>query len=139
MIVKILEVKKREVDIDDVMIRVPVREDDDMPEDYPGRFGNEWTAHVYPNTGQIKRWLDGFPSLNLCLKVTNQGTYVASSGDDVIVAVEQDYVPSWIPNEFGDYIELDISSTGRIQNWNPKDFASALEDYNEEKEQQQFL
>ncbi len=50
-------------------------------------------------------------------KVVDTGTYVLlDEEDNVIKTIYDDYVPNCIPNEYNDYIDLEIQD-GKITNW----------------------
>lgn len=108
-----------EVEIVGVLIEVPVRYDEeDIPNDFPLRRGDMWTAAVDIDTGKVHDWPPGRTG-NLHMKVVDEGSYTLMAADGTTVAkIEQDYVPnSLIPGSYGDYIELDIDENGIITNW----------------------
>ena len=64
---------------------------------------------------------------NFHMKVCDEGRYeVRDTNGNALLVIENDYVPhSLIPGEYGDYVVLDISSTGEILNFKP-DFKKAF-------------
>jgi hypothetical protein len=107
------------VDVARVEITVPVRYDEeDMPNDYPFRHGDVWKIIVDANTGEIRDFpKDAKYDKDLYMKVCDEGTYVlkSASGFDLF-ADPNHYVPAFVPNEYGDYIDFKIKN-GVITNW----------------------
>ena len=125
---KVTMLVEKEFDVTHVALNVAVRyEEEDMPNDYPFRNGDMWCPVIDVNTGKIRNWPGGTETLNLHMKVCDQGTYRVYAGDWEVFAIENDYVPGFIPGSYGDYIEMQITSNGLITNW-PKDFAARLQD-----------
>jgi hypothetical protein len=102
-----------------IRVSVPVNYDeDDMPNNYPHRKGNVWAIDIDAVDGQIRGWPPGVAPLHLSMKVVDEGSYeVLDENGGTILKVDQNYVPDWIPGEYGDYIDFKISSGGRIENW----------------------
>lgn len=52
-------------------------------------------------------------------KIRDEGTYVLyDQNKNILADATNEYVPDWIPGEYGDYIELQIDvETGQILNW----------------------
>lgn len=113
---------EQEVEISTVNIEVAVRyEEEDIPNDFPLRKGDLWTAKVDIDTGRIQDWPIG-KSGRLSMKVCDEGTYtLLDKAGKVIATRAQDYVPNdLIPGEYGDYIDLKIDEQGIITNWPKK-------------------
>lgn len=108
-----------EIEIAYVRISVPVRyEEEDIPNDFPLRVGDTWSASVDMDTGKIHGWPIGKAG-SLEMKVCDEGTYTLYGKDGNLMATrEQDYVPHGVvPGEYGDYIKLEINADGIITNW----------------------
>jgi hypothetical protein len=101
-----------------VRIIAPVKYDDeDMPYDYPHRQGDVWDIRVNIDNGQIEDWPNGVAPLELYMKVTDAGQYFVLRDDGRILWSVADYVPSFIPNNYGDYLTFQIDTDGKIINW----------------------
>ena len=117
----------KEVDIGFVGIQFPMDSfDDDQLEDLPKWMRGKGSFDIIVNidNGYIlgyanKDWEGGF---EIYVKVVDRGTYYLYDYGLVKIAERRDwYVPHGVvPGEFGDYIELKISSEGRITNWPSK-------------------
>jgi hypothetical protein len=109
-----------EIEISHVLIKAPVRyEEEDIPNDFPLRKGDMWTAKVNIDTGQIEGWPKGKDGY-LHMKVTDSGSYSLLRPDGTEAALLEDYVPGVVPGESGDYIILEINTDGVITNWPKK-------------------
>lgn len=117
-----------EIEVDRVRVCLPVRyEEEDIPNDFPLRNGDQWTGTIRLSDGQILEWPEGAKGGKMEMKVCDSGEYVAISSTGKEFAPVRDYVPDCIP-EGGDYIEFNIDDSGRITNWNPRaDFSTLLE------------
>jgi hypothetical protein len=106
--------------------------DEDMPADAPGRTGNVWEAMIDINSGTIEGWPQG-ETLRFSMKVCDQGSYILLDRDgNEIASIVENYVPNdLIPGRYGDYVDLNISGTGKILNWKPN---ANLADFVEEDE-----
>jgi hypothetical protein len=116
-----------EVEVKYVSMCLPVKYDDeDMPEDFPGRNGNSWLATVDIDTGIIDRWPVAV-SHDLYMKVTDAGSYqLLDASENPIGDLLEDYVPHGVvPGEYGDYVHLQIVE-GKITNWPKKPDVSAF-------------
>lgn len=110
---------KKEVEVKFVTVKVPVRYgEEDMPNDFPGRKGDIWEVTIELETGQILDW-PGTEVTGFDMKVVDEGSYfLLDESKEVVVSLINGYVPNeLIPGEYGDYIELQISETGKITNW----------------------
>ena len=111
-----------EIDIKYVRIVVPVRyEEEDIPNDFPLRAGEQWAATVEIDTGNIVGWPEGKRG-DMYMKVVDCGSYYLQDKNGIDVALmENEYVPHGVvPGEYGDYIHLNIDPDGRITNWPKK-------------------
>lgn len=102
-----------------IRVSVPVRYDeDDMPNDYPHRKGDSWHVDINAADGQIRGWPQGVEPRRIEMKVVDGGSYtVLDENGETIIEISDDYVPGWIPGEYGDYIDFNIDESGRITNW----------------------
>lgn len=121
--------KPVEVNIAKVRIVAPVKYDDeDIPYDFPFRKGDVWDVTVDVDTKTIIGWPQG-RSAGIHMKVTDGGSYyLLGDNDEVLASLEQEYVPHGAcPGEYGDYITMCISESGKITNWtkpfHPHDFS----------------
>ena len=108
-----------EVNITHVLVNLPVRyEEEDIPNDFPLREGDEWNAMIEIDTGKIEGWPQGQTG-GFYMKVVDEGTYRLLDDKGAVVAyIEQNYVPHGvIPGEHGDYVDFDIDANGVITNW----------------------
>ncbi len=117
-----------EVEVDAIRCVLPVRyEEEDIPNDFPLRRGDVWEITFDVQTGIIRGWPQGRQD-NVQMKVVDGGSYYLMSGEKVIAELEQDYVPSCIPGDSGDYVNFDIDEFGKITNWefDAKDIAASF-------------
>jgi len=132
MKVKVTRRITEEIEIGSVYMRIPVRYEEDIPNDFPFRKGNMWEISFTPE-GQIIGWTkeheDWFvknqdnPNVeglvfNFHMKVCDEGYYeVRDVHGKAFLTIKDRYVPHClIPGSYGDYVELDINSTGEILN-----------------------
>ena len=115
---KFTVVKPVEIDVERVILSLPVRYgDEQMPFDFPGRDGDNWTCVVMIGSGQILDWPEGVEA-KVHLKVVDEGSYALYSPEmECLAQLSNEYVPELIPGSYGDYVELDISGDGVITNW----------------------
>jgi hypothetical protein len=110
----------RPVEIEAVAIKceLPVRYcEEDIPNDFPLRRGDVWIGIIYLDTGVIRDWPTG-RSGKMCMKVCDEGTYSLMDASGKVLAERvNEYVPSCIPGEWGDYVNFYIDATGKIANW----------------------
>jgi hypothetical protein len=122
--------KPTDIEIKYVRIVVSVRyEEEDIPNDFPFRYGEQWDATVEMDTGKIVGWPDG-RSHDMYMKVCDCGSYYLLDADkNVVGSIEDNYVPHGVvPGEYGDYIGLQIASDGTITNWPKKPDVDAFFD-----------
>jgi len=109
-----------EVEITHILVTLPVRyEEEDIPNDFPLRKGDVWSAKIEIDTGKILGWPEGQAGEIDTMKVCDSGSYRLLDANGCIVAnIEQDYVPHGvIPGDSGDYVSLKINEAGIITNW----------------------
>ncbi len=64
---------------------------------------------------ETKEIIGNEDGLGIWSKLVDTGVYTLFTEDGVITIVD-DYVPDCIPNEYGDYIDLDVKD-GKVINW----------------------
>jgi hypothetical protein len=118
---KFTQTIQREVDVQTIDVILPVRyNDEDIPYDAPGRYGDKWQAEIDIATGGIYDWPRG-KTLDMYMKVVDGGIYILRDSEGINIAERNDYVPHGIvPGEFGDYVDLKINENGIITNWPTK-------------------
>jgi len=109
------------IDVKYLGIRLPVRYgDEDIPYDAPMRNGDVWYATIDIDKGTVCDWPQG-KTLDMHMKVCDEGTYDLLNDQHNLVASIHDYVPhSLVPGEYGDYVHLKIDKNGKITNWPAK-------------------
>jgi hypothetical protein len=107
-----------ELEITHVRIAAAVNYDEEeIPNDFPGRKGEMWHAVINVDTGVIRDWPTGRAE-KMHLTVKDCGSYYLMAEGREVSRIESDYVPhGLIPGSYGDVIELNIDSTGRVTNW----------------------
>lgn len=127
--VKITVNRPVELELAKIRVTLPVRYgDEDIPDDFPLRHGDQWNAVIDLETGIIEGWPAGRAG-KLSMKVCDEGVYELLGPDGFAVSRLQDYVPDVVPGDFGDYVNLEIDSTGRITNWEFPERASDLTEF----------
>ena len=118
----------KEIEVTHILIDVPVEYgEEDIPNDFPLRKGDNWTARINIDTGKIEGWPADAGAQEIYMKVCDRGTYVLYSNEEKVATREDDYVPNAvIPGEYGDYIDLQIAADGTITNWPKKPDVSAF-------------
>lgn len=109
----------KEIEVAAVNIVLPVNYDEeDIPNDFPMRHGDRWTATVEIDTGKIRHWPQG-QAARMFMKVRDEGIYTLLDPNNFgIRAIEGSYVPhGLIPGEYGDYVHFEINQEGVITNW----------------------
>lgn len=106
-----------EIDVAYIQVILPVKYDEeDMPNDFPFRVNDVWTATIEIATGRIFNWPG--TKHDFYMKVTDGGSYVLLDSDLKSVATkEQEYVPCCIPGAYGDYVDFTIATDGTIDKW----------------------
>ncbi len=110
-----------QIEVATIKMVLPVRyEEEDIPNDFPGRDGDVLTISVNADTGIIKGWPAGREE-SVHMKVVDGGCYYLYDDKGVeIAALEQEYVPRCIPGEYGDYVIFTIGGDGKIAEWASK-------------------
>ena len=133
---KITITQPTEVDFKYIHCLLPYREDDDVPECLitndkfkESPYGEKCRGKFldfFIDVDARKIYRCGLPWLGgefvLYIKVSDSGRYQLISEDnsgEVYTASGQiqDYIPNCIPNDYGDYINLEIAEDGTITNW----------------------
>ena len=108
------------VEVSTVEIILPLRGEEDIPNDFPLRRGDLWSALVDIGTGRILDWPDvpKFRKCRLGMKVCLEGTYRLLAKDGTLVAeMVNDYVPNGlVPGLYDTYVTL-LIKRGVITNW----------------------
>jgi hypothetical protein len=132
--VKFKALRPVEFEADRIEVRVPIR-DDEVDEVRATSFGvfllddhRLDSATLESAKGSALRFvlllderrIEGWPGgeAELSTKVRDEGFYTLQHGDKRIRMLA-DYVPACIPNEFGDYLTLSVTSDGTVINWDP--------------------
>lgn len=113
---------EEEVEIKFVKVNVAVRYgEEDIPNDFPLRKGDMWSAIIDIDKGMILDWPKGTKG-ELYMKVCDEGSYyLLDESGNTVLSIEEDYVPNeLLPGEYGDYLDLDINEDGYINNWYSK-------------------
>lgn len=96
-------------------------EDTEDGDNIPCKNGENWCPVINIDTGVIENWEKG-KTANIHYKVVDRCSFgILDNKGEIIFKQEDDYVPSILcPKEdgFGDYIIMDISEDGIIQDWN---------------------
>lgn len=127
MVVERLVTQKLEVDA--IRLRVPVESDSIADGEIPaGMFGlsadgRQLVLVLELDSRRVRGWPGGTAEVHL--KPRDEGTYELLAGETV-VATRQDYVPDCLPQEYGDYLVMDIAEDGSIEGWNPRDIDVAV-------------
>jgi len=114
---------EKEIYIKTLILQVEPRhigdsEDDDISPLFPGLAGGILTLEIDIETGVIKNWPDG-QEHSAYMKVCDTGSYYLNDSDGHTVAqIEENYVPNLlIPGDYGDYINLKVDGSGKIDKW----------------------
>lgn len=129
----IVEMKTtKSIKVTHVRIQVPDRHEDMSP-NFPFLERKVWSPTIELSTGRIVDWPHGL-KFKLYLKVCDSGRYHLMD-DGVIIKTIFDYVPDFIPNKWGDYLDFDIDENGVILNWDtPDSIIEMIEEYLNEEE-----
>jgi hypothetical protein len=114
MYITIKETKEVKKEIDYISVEYFSRYEEDAPA-YAEDVSVEFT--IAPD-GQILKCDPecSLDDIHIYTKVTDSGSYYIYFTDGTALSIEQDYVPSWIPGQYGDYIDFKIKD-GIITNW----------------------
>ena len=84
----------------------------------PFRVRDLWCPEIDIETGTILNWVPGVKA-DIHFKVCDAGSYYLLDGEGkTVLKIENDYVPnSLAPGSYGDYIEMQVDTTGKIVNW----------------------
>jgi hypothetical protein len=105
-----------------IRVTFPFDEDDDIPEDFPGRddSSDTITLTLDIDTKKVRDWPEASGGYDLYVKAVDQGTYALLDESGVEIAkLEDDSVPGCIPSEYGDYIDFNIAKDGTLLGWEP--------------------
>jgi hypothetical protein len=106
-----------EINITHLRVEAAVRyEEEDIPNDFPGRSGDLWRVTIEIDTGRIVDWPKG-QNGDMCMKVCDCGTYTLLDQGKVVAELGNDYVPSGVGIGGGDYLEMEINKEGMIAGW----------------------
>ena len=114
--------KSTPVQITNLRLAVPVNYDEeDIPNDFPGRTGNRLRMEIDMDSGIIKDWPQGRAYNIRSMKVRDEGVYYLFDGDIPLYCRAENYVPDFFPgNHYGDDICFNIDATGKIAGWTPE-------------------
>ena len=103
--------------------------------------GDRMILIINPETGKVENYVGGkeicmhFKVCDECsYKITERvanGINPYDAYDNVILEQEDDYVPDFLAIDdegYGDYIEITLQADGTIKDWNPREFASWVEE-----------
>lgn len=106
---------------DDGMVN-GVYDDDDNPK-MPMANGNIWDIIIDVDEGKIKDWPEGVAA-SVHYKVCDAGRYMLlDESREILLEKDECYVPSFLSpggNGYGDYVIMNISEDGTIENFNVK-------------------
>jgi len=101
----------------DVAVRY---EEEDMPNDAPGREGDSWKCMIDLEQEKIINWPQGKTLQFFDMKVCDEGQYTLFDFEMNQIAHIDGYVPnSLLPGSYGDYLDMSIDENGKILNWKP--------------------
>lgn len=114
---------KMVVEIDAAAIRVGFPYDDqdeEIGDDFPGRseprdkYDAGWVTLVIDlATGKVRDWPEG-RTASIYPKVRDGGVYELLDSSGVVLKKIESYVPSCLPNDYGDYLALAIDGSGIV-------------------------
>ena len=126
--VKTLAVQANVMYWEDSEINGVADEDGDLT---PLRSGDNWEPSVEIETGKIREWPIGTVA-SIHFKVCDGFSFrLLDENDQVVYTSEEGYVPKFFcPKDsgYGDYIIMDIDSSGVIQGWDKSRIIDALEE-----------
>lgn len=116
---KLIVTRPTEIDVTAIRCKLPVRYGtEDISDDFPLLCGDFWDLTIDVETGAIAQWPADYPTVEVSMKVVDEGFYYLLNGEEVVASIEEDYVPSCVPGHYGDYIDFRIEA-GIITNWKP--------------------
>lgn len=115
-----------QIAVDAIRLRLPIRYPEDFDEevgaDFPEQFigpnRSSLTVVLDLDSRKVRDWPAG-KTANVYIKVCDEGTYELLAGERVVARRADDYVPSCVPGEFGDYFVMKIATDGSIDGWRP--------------------
>ncbi len=114
---KLTVMRTTEIEATHLLLDLPVYYgDEDMPMDFPLRVGDRWVAKINLDTLQVEGWPVGRAG-SFSMKVTDGGAYQLLNGHESLAVISHDYVPAFIPGDYGDYVDLSIGADGKVSNW----------------------
>lgn len=130
---KLKVVERKELEAKFVQISVPVRYgEEDIPNDFPLRKGDTWSAIIDLDTQIIENWPQGKTG-EFHMDIVDEGSYfILDAERNIIAKIEEDYVPNnLLPGKYGDYLTLKIGEDGKVLNWSRN---ADLSDFEESEE-----
>lgn len=85
----------------------------------PCRDNDYWCPKINIDTGIIENWKKGTIA-DIHYKICDDGNYKLLDENNNIIIDRNSYVPNCLcpkENGYGDYIIMDVSEEGKIQNW----------------------
>lgn len=113
MLISLKETKEVQKTISHVTIQYQSRYDDTAPAYKEDAIV---TLKISPHGKILQSSYPIEDEVNIFEKVVDCGTYSINFGKYDSFIIENNYVPSWIPGKYGDYINLEIKN-GVITNW----------------------
>jgi hypothetical protein len=123
---KITVMKPQEVDIKTLEVKAGIRYWEDVSIDgvsdeegtlTPCRVGDYWCPLIDVDSGVITNWEQG-KTANIHAKVCDNGSYyLKDEKGNVVLSIEEDYVPRMLcpkENGYGDYIIMNVGEDGKI-------------------------
>jgi len=110
--------KPVKINVKSLLVEVPVYDFyDGEYDDLPKKVGEMWNFVIDIDSGTIIEW-NHPEKYRVFLKVCDGGRYTLLDdlGKPVAEPIEN-YVPKCIPNEYGDYIDINILPHGIIVEW----------------------
>lgn len=115
---KLTMIQPVEIEADSIRLSVAVRYGtEDIPDDFPFRKGDLWEVTIDLHTRKIRDWPG--PAAHVGMKVTDCGCYYLMNGDKVVAVLQNEYVPSCLPQRYGDYLDFNIAADGTLEGWEP--------------------
>ena len=105
----------KEIEAKWLQVQIPIRYEDDQEElrkiGVGGKNERSISFEVNVDTGELNcaSWdMEAVKKWSFRIKVCDEGTYTLGDEDFKHIKEIQDYVPSIIPNDYGDYINLNF-------------------------------